>query len=698
MTGIFSKFKSIFKSEKKTKLPDTAPVKNSNHAGFSKTTIYSGSAFVLSALSLIVVLAYNLEQTRENTVKLEITARMQTHTLRLSTMLQLIFSGQKNAFAQLGESYRRINQYLALLTVGGGFRHFDVSAITQSDLLDHLEDLIQKWQPEEKKIHLILNHQHTLVNLGKAVSDINTTSAELNQKLDLLIDRLSQTADSPGTLGALTTMRTLTQNVTRSVNVMLSSKLPVPEIKKQLAHDRKQFFAILQAFNHGHDILNLSAIDDPDVQKLLPTIETYFLEIDNNINTIQTEISDVMTARAAANEIIQKSDIIFNSIVTLDKALQIEDTDTADSSAKLHYGLAAITALSLCILAYTFGQKKSSVPEVAKYKMDDTQAAMLNLLDDMKKMAEGDLTVRTAVTEDITGVIADAVNFTIEELHALVKQINKASTQVVNTSGQAQQISARLLSAVQQQSRKIEETTVTVLDMAESINQVSDIATESAEVAKQSLSTAEKGGIAVQESIAGMEEIRTHIQETSKRIKRLGESSQEIGEIIALVSDITEQTNILALNAALQATAAGEAGRGFNTIAQEVQRLAERSVQAGKQISRLIKMIQNDTYDTIAAMERSTREVIKGAQKSNIAGKALEEIEAVSKRLADHVAQIYTTTHTQTQAAKQVIENMEEILLVTRQATDSTQQTTASIKQISGFVTELKVSVANFKI
>ncbi|SEM96424.1 methyl-accepting chemotaxis protein [Nitrosomonas marina] len=694
MTGIFSKFKSIFKSEKKTKSSVTAPEDNINSASYSITTRYSAGLFTLSALLLVVVLAYNLEQTRKNTARLEVTARMQTHTLRLPAVLQLVFSGRKNAFTQLNDSHKRINQYLMLLADGGDFRHHNISAITQPHLKAHLEDLLQKWQPEENKIDLILSHQQTLVDLGQATGAINSTSDALSQKLEELIERLSLTGDSPDTLGAVTAMRTLSQNVIRSVNVVLSSKLPASEIKKQLSHDRKQFSAILQAFNQGHDILDLTAINDPDAQQLLPMIETFFIQIDNNINTIQTGISDVMAARAAANAIIQQSDEILNSIVTLDKALQLEDTDQTELLTYIHVVLVIITIVSLFIFIYTLRQKKP----LATSMMDDTQTAMLNLLDDMKKMAEGDLTVRTAVTEDITGVIADAVNFTIDELHTLVKQVNTASTQVVNTSGQAQQISARLLSATQQQSSKIEETTVAVLGMAESINQVSDTASGSAEVAKQSLSAAERGGIAVRESIAGMEQIRTYIQETSKRIKRLGESSQEIGEIIALVSDITEQTNILALNAALQARAAGEAGRGFNTIAQEVQRLAERSAEASKQISRLIKMSQNDTYDTIAAMERSTREVIKGAQKSNIAGKALEEIETISKRLADHVNHIYTTTHAQTQAAKEVINNMEEILLITRQTTDGTRQTTASVNQISGFASDLKASVANFKI
>ncbi|SET04293.1 twitching motility protein PilJ [Nitrosomonas marina] len=698
MTGIFSKFKSIFKSEKKTKSPVTAPEDNSSSASYSITTQFSAGLFILSALLLVAVLAYNLEQTRKNTARLEITARMQTHTLRLPAVLQLVFSGRKNAFTQLEDSHKRINQYLMLLADGGDFRHHNISAITQTYLKAHLEDLIQNWQPEENKIDLILSHQQTLVDLGQATGAINSTSDALSKKLEELIERLSLTGDSPDTLGAVTAMHTLSQNVIRSVNVVLSSKLPVSEIKKQLSHDRKQFSAILQAFNQGHDILDLTAINDPDTQQLLSMIETFFIQIDNNINTIQTGISDVMAARAAANTIIQQSDEILNSIVALDKALQVEDTNQTELLTLIHVVLVIITIVSLFMFINTLRQKKTLAPKVATSMMDDTQTAMLDLLDDMKKMAEGDLTVRTAVTEDITGVIADAVNFTIDELHTLVKQVNTASTQVVNTSGRAQQISARLLSATQQQSSKIEETTVAVLGMAESINQVSDTASGSAEVAKQSLSAAERGGIAVRESIAGMEQIRTYIQETSKRIKRLGESSQEVGEIIALVSDITEQTNILALNAALQARAAGEAGRGFNTIAQEVQRLAERSAEASKQISRLIKMSQNDTYDTIAAMERSTREVIKGAQKSNIAGKALEEIETISKRLADHVNHIYTATHAQTQAAKQVINNMEEILLITRQTTDGTRQTTASINQISGFASDLKASVANFKI
>ncbi len=697
MTGIFSTFKKFLKSSKISHIPVIKPVNHKQTQYTSKPYIVLGGIFILSICLFGGLFFYSQEQIRQNSARLEITARIQTHLLRLRMVLQPVFSGHQNALEQLDDSHARINQYLDLLSEGGYFRQDDISPISHSDdLLAYLEDLIQHWQSEKKHIQLILNHQKSLTNLGQAVNAINAVSNQLNHHIEQLITHLNQ-ADRPDTLGAVISMRTLAQNVSRSIGITLSSKLSISEIKKQLSHDRKQFAAILQAFNQGHNIFDTSAIQDKKIAELPSLIQKTFIRINNNIKTIETEISDIVAAKSAAGTIHQNSDKILNSLAKLDKAFQVTDAKGIHLIDKINQLLLVIAFSSLCVFLYFLHQNKPG-PLQNEDTLDTTQSAMLTLLDDMKKMAEGDLTVRTPVTEDITGAIADAVNFTIEQLHALAEQVNKATTLVVNASDQAQHVSAQLLSAAQQQSLKIESTTITVLDMAESINQISNTATESTEVAKQALITAEKGSTAVHESITGMEEIRTHIQETSKRIKRLGESTQEISEIIALVSDITEQTNILALNATLQASAAGEAGRGFNIIAQEIQHLAKRSAEASEQISKHIKMIQHDTHDTIAAMERSTREVIKGTQKSTIAGKALEEIETVSKRLANYVADIHSTTHAQTQTTKRVIENMEAILQITRQATNGTQQTTESIAHISGFTTQLKTSVANFKI
>jgi len=326
------------------------------------------------------------------------------------------------------------------------------------------------------------------------------------------------------------------------------------------------------------------------------------------------------------------------------------------------------------------------------------QEAILRLLNEMGDLADGDLTIKAQVTEDITGAIADSMNYTIDELRNLVTGVNNAAIQVTQKTAHAQSISAELLGAAERQSKEIEETTAQVLQVSRSISEVSSTAEEGARVAQRSLAAADKGRSAVQDSISGMNDIREQIQETSKRIKRLGESSQEIGEIVELISDITEQTNVLALNAAIQAASAGEAGRGFSVVAEEVQRLAERSGEATKQIGAIVKTIQADTQDAVAAMEKSTQGVVEGAKLSDAAGQALSEIDFVTKNLAQLIQTISSATQTQANATNKVAQNMQEILEITRQTTRGTQQAAGSIRDLAAVAQELKSSVSGFKL
>lgn len=363
--------------------------------------------------------------------------------------------------------------------------------------------------------------------------------------------------------------------------------------------------------------------------------------------------------------------------------------------------LAILGSLILFAMIY-FGIRQVKAIDASVKRLEDdgqsNQMAVLNLLDEMGDLADGDLTVRAQVRENITGAIADSINYTIDNLRDLVTEITRASEQVNTATAQAQQTSVSLLSATEQQYKQITDTTDAVTTMTRSILQVSSNASQASEVAQRSLQAASQGSKAVQNTIQGMNSIREQIQETSKRIKRLGESSQEISEIVDLISDITEQTNILALNAAIQAASAGEAGRGFTVVAEEVQRLAERSSEATKQIGAIVKTIQTDTNSAVAAMEKSTEGVVEGAQLSDAAGRALAEIENVTNNLARLIESISSATDAQTQVASTVTKNMQQIQEITTQTTEGTKVTATSVGQLTSLAKELRESVAGFKL
>ncbi|MGB4812047.1 MAG: methyl-accepting chemotaxis protein [Methylophilaceae bacterium] len=364
------------------------------------------------------------------------------------------------------------------------------------------------------------------------------------------------------------------------------------------------------------------------------------------------------------------------------------------------FGLAL--GLALLVLMFVYGRKQAKqaaeLTEQLAQEGRNNQAAVSQLLDEMGDLSDGDLSVKAQVKDNIARAIADSINYTIDNLRDLVIGINRATEQVTNATAVAQTTSAQLLAAAETQSDQIMQTTDAVTDMTRSILQVSQNATQASEVALRSLEAANLGTQAVQNTISGMNDIRSQIQETSKRIKRLGESSQEISEIVELISDITEQTNILALNAAIQAASAGEAGRGFTVVAEEVQRLAERSSEATKQISIIVKTIQTDTHGAVAAMEKSTEGVVEGARVADAAGQALNEIESVTVNLARLIESISTATKAQTKSATMVSNNMQIIQEITTQTTDGTKLTANSVGQLTSLAEDLRTSVAGFKL
>jgi twitching motility protein PilJ len=357
--------------------------------------------------------------------------------------------------------------------------------------------------------------------------------------------------------------------------------------------------------------------------------------------------------------------------------------------------IAIVVAL---LMAYSPINEMVEAMNKMEQQKQQNQDAILRLLDEMGDLADGDLTVTATVTEDITGAIADSVNYSIDALRSLVEQINSTTLQVASAAQETQANASHLIDASEHQSQQITEVTSAMSQMAASVEQVSENASQSSVVAQQSVELAIQGNAAVKKSIDGMTTIREQIQETSKRIKRLGESTQQIGEVVELIDDIAEQTNILSLNAAIQATMAGEAGRGFAVVADEVQRLAERSRNATKQIESLVRTIQTDTREAVNSMEQSTSEVVSGAELSQDAGTALQQIENVSHQLAELIDNISENAKQQATAAVSTSDNMNIIQEITIQTSTGTNESAKSVGRLLELTNELRKSVSGFKL
>jgi twitching motility protein PilJ len=625
-----------------------------------------GSVFLISLLVTIAAIFMQVQDTARGTTFLSAAGHIAPLTEQIPKATLSAMQGQKDGFAELRDARDTFGKLLESLLEGGEIKGIRVSA-TSGEARPALDTLRESWVKQNDIVAQLLAQENRLIAL-------NRLGTEAVQRGPAMLEA----ADAAG--GKLSPMVT---RILRAATQLAFAPGFDEALGAQLAKD----IAAAQ---------DLAPADSPLAQGLKA--------MQPGVAALEGDLKALAQARKAGSTLVVGFRNMAGSAAALLSAYEKDVAETGISSvAATLFGSLALLMLVLMVKAFNDeGVRRSGEAEhqrrVAEAEKDATQGAILRLMNEMGDLADGDLTVRATVSEDITGAIADSVNYTIEELAVLVRGINDAAERVTNASNAAQTTSNELLAATKIQSEEIKDANAAVLDMAESMKAVSSSALESARVANASLEAAQKGAAAVSNSISGMNEIRTQIQETSKRIKRLGESSQEIGEIVELISDITEQTNVLALNAAIQAASAGEAGRGFSVVAEEVQRLAERSGEATKQIAAIVKTIQTDTHDAVAAMEYSTQGVVEGAKLSDAAGQALNEISSVSQDLARLIQTISSDTQAQADIATKVADSMQDILRITGQTTTSTQQTAVSIGELTELATELKGSVSGFKV
>ena len=653
-------------------------------------------ALVVLLAADAAIVAWDTRQSSFNTLYIATAGKIRMLSQRLAKAAQQASQGNAAAFRQLRESRDEFASLLRSLTQGGPVAQVSLPASPQG-VRPALDALVAEWTKSERNAALVISQERNLVALGQSVRSINANNPALQELADEIAALSVQTGGSVRQNAITAQLMMLTQRMAKNANTMLAEAVVDPEVAFLLGKDTNTYRHTLQGLLQGNESMRIQPVADSELRGKLGELESAFKEYQRAVSVILGNQQSLVNAKRASFELFNDSEALLQAAERLAGAYDAEQGKRQWNFLALAV-VSALALITLLLIGKVYVDDSRVRAEESESANRANQAAILRLLDEIGSLASGDLTVRAKVTEEVTGAIADSINYTIDELRRLVTGITGAAQQVTTATQEAQSITGQLLHAAQKQATEIQATGQSVAQMTMSMQEVSKSANDSASVARTSLSAAEKGAQAVHNAIRGMNDIREQIQETSKRIKRLGESSQEIGEIVQLISDITEQTNVLALNAAIQAASAGEAGRGFTVVAEEVQRLAERSGEATKHIGAIVKSIQRDTQDAVEAMERSTRGVVDGTKTADEAGEALREIERISNRLAELIGGISASTEQQAGSAARVAAAMKAILAITQLTTEGTKKTAASAARLTTLADGLRSSVAGFRL
>lgn len=601
--------------------------------------------------------------------------------------------GNTLAFKRLAEQRDHFDALMQAYNLGGQ----GAGPVLPESLKPQYERLNTLWQSYRNRLDDIIQGQKSVADITRYVTDVDRYVPKLLAFSDQVTTALVKRGASAQEIYVAERQTLLALRIQNSLTRVLQGGEGASTAADQFGRDATLFGNVMQALLTGNAAMKIAPVKDEQTREILRQIAMLFSSVSDHVATILELAPRLFAIKNASAQLQANAPQLLSATGDLETALgaHYRRLGLINLAGYVFGGLALFVLILFGALLYRDSQRRLALTTEQNRR---NQRAILRLLDEMTNLAEGDLTVHATVTEDITGAIADSVNYAIDALRSLVTTINQTSVQVATAAEKTQTTALRLADASGHQAREIASASAAVTDMADSIERVSKNAMSSADVAKKSVEIAAKGAATVRRSIDGMDTIREQIQDTAKRIKRLGESSQEIGDIVGLINDIADQTNILALNAAIQASAAGEAGRGFAVVADEVQRLAERSANATRQIEALVKAIQADTSEAVLSMEQSTSNVVAGGQLAGDAGDALAEIEGVSNQLAKQIMTIASAARQQAAVAANVTNTMNVIQEITMQTSDSTHETAQSIGQLTELAAELRRTVAGFKL
>ncbi len=636
----------------------------------------------------------NLRNVQE-TQYLGLTTEIQVRAQQLAKAAGEAAVGNFDAFDELRETRDIIDRSINQLRQGNPSTALPPSPARVNAPLSTLEET---WSGIDSNAARILDRSDLVVELAEAAGAFSNNIPLLQARSDEVVVSMIETGAPTVQIYVASRQLTLADRLLRRVNDILAGGTGALTAADAFSRDASLFSRVLEGLIDGDQELGLQPVRNSRVLGALAEVVPVFEEIRIDVDTILTASTDLFEVRDAADEIFLDAE-----------GLTDQARDLAGDYTTLGEGifwpsllagllLAAIALLILFLIGLgAYFQQRRAARQTAEVNQRN-QEAILRLLDEMSSLADGDLTVQATVTEDVTGAIADSVNYAVEALRDLVSGVNTTAQQVAAQAQETRATTTQLAEASEHQAQEIRSATETINDMARSFDDMAKRSSESADVAQNSVQIANRGADMVRQTISGMDNIRDQIQETSKRIKRLGESSQEIGDIVELINGISEQTNVLALNAAIQAASAGGAGRGFAVVADEVQRLAERATNATRRIEALVQTIQADTSEAVTSMEQTTTQVVSGARMAEDAGEALESIENVSKDLAGLIQQISGQAQEESENATRIARMMNSIRDISVQTTEGSGQTARSVANLAELVRQLRDSVADFTL